>query len=46
MRIILSGRNLLTLTKWPGWDPETGEGITRDGRPVLASYSLGIDVTF
>jgi TonB-dependent starch-binding outer membrane protein SusC len=46
MKIILSGRNLLTLTKWPGWDPETGEGITRRGRPVMESYSLGIDVTF
>ncbi|QGY45212.1 SusC/RagA family TonB-linked outer membrane protein [Maribellus comscasis] len=46
MRFILSGRNLLTLTKWPGWDPETGEGLTRNGRPVMESYSLGIDVTF
>ena len=46
LRVILSGRNLLTLTKWPGWDPETGEGITREGRPVMESYSLGIDVTF
>lgn len=46
MRIIFSGRNLLTLTNWPGWDPETGEGVTRWGRPVMESYSLGIDVTF
>jgi TonB-linked SusC/RagA family outer membrane protein len=46
LKLTLSGRNLVTLTKWPGWDPETGEGITRDGRPVMQSYSLGIDVTF
>jgi len=46
VRLILSGRNLLTITKWPGWDPETGQGITRGGRPVMESYSLGIDVTF
>jgi len=46
LRIILSGRNLLTLTKWSGWDPETGEGITRSGRPVMESYSIGIDLTF
>ena len=46
MRLILSGQNLITLTKWTGWDPETGEGITRGGRPVMQSYSLGIDVTF
>ena len=46
MRFILSGRNLLTITKWPGWDPETGQGMIRNGRPVMESYSLGIDVTF
>lgn len=46
VKLILSGRNLLTLTKWPGWDPDTGAGLTRGGRPVMESYSLGIDVTF
>ena len=46
VKLILSGRNLLTITKWPGWDPDTGAGLTRGGRPVMESYSLGIDVTF
>jgi len=46
LRLILSGRNLLTITDWPGWDPATGQGLTRGGRPVMESYSLGIDVTF
>jgi hypothetical protein len=46
IKLILSGRNLLTITKWPGWDPDTGAGLTRSGRPVMESYSLGIDVTF
>ncbi|WP_236973606.1 SusC/RagA family TonB-linked outer membrane protein [Membranihabitans maritimus] len=41
-----SGKNLATWTKWPGWDPETGEGMTRDGRPVLSSFTLGINVKF
>ena len=46
IKLILSGRNLLTITDWPGWDPDTGAGLTRGGRPVMESYSLGIDVTF
>lgn len=44
LKLFVSGKNLITWTKWPGWDPETGEGITRDGRPVLRSYSVGINV--
>ena len=46
LRITLSGRNLFTITDWEGWDPETGQGITRGGRPVMKSYSLGLDITF
>lgn len=46
LRINLSGQNLLTLTKWEGWDPETGEGINRNGRPVLRSYTIGLNVEF
>jgi len=46
VKLIVSGRNLLTITNWPGWDPDTGAGLTRSGRPVMESYSLGIDVTF
>lgn len=46
LRMYLSGKNLITLTKWAGWDPETGQGIVRDGRPVIKSYTLGINVEF
>ncbi|MEQ8880725.1 MAG: hypothetical protein RLQ12_13875, partial [Cyclobacteriaceae bacterium] len=46
IRITLSGRNLLTFTKWNGWDPETGQGINTGGRPIMEAYSVGIDVTF
>lgn len=44
MKVFITGKNLLTLTKWPGWDPETGERITRSGRPVLKSYSIGLNL--
>lgn len=43
-RIYFSGKNLLTLTKWNGWDPETNQTITRKGVPVLKSYTIGINV--
>ncbi|OFX36222.1 MAG: hypothetical protein A2W90_23815 [Bacteroidetes bacterium GWF2_42_66] len=46
LMLYASGKNLATLTKWPGWDPETGAGMTRDGRPVLTSFTFGIDVEF
>ena len=46
LRLFLSGQNLYTWTKWPGWDPETGQGISKDGRPVLRSYTLGLNFEF
>jgi TonB-linked SusC/RagA family outer membrane protein len=46
LTLYMSGKNLATWTNWPGWDPETGEGVTRDGRPVLTSFTFGIDVEF
>lgn len=45
-RIFFSGKNLATWTNWTGWDPESGEKISIDGRPVLKNYTLGIDVKF
>ena len=46
LRLYFNGKNLLTFTKWPGWDPETGEKITISGNPVIRNYTFGIDVTF
>ncbi len=47
LKLFVSGKNLLTLTKWDGWDPETGQGInSRDPYPVMKSYSFGLEVSF
>ncbi len=73
LRLFFSGKNLVTWTKYNGWDPElesnpdanviadderinfaqginSGElvrtGFSRNGRPVLKSYSLGLNVEF
>ena len=38
-KVYLSGRNLLTITKWSGWDPESGNS------PMPRIFTFGIDVT-
>lgn len=45
LKVYLSGKNLLTLTKWEGWDPETGVGVVA-GIPVMRSYAIGLNVEF
>lgn len=45
LKVYFSGSNLFTLTKWKGWDPETGIGIVA-GMPVMASYTLGLNLQF
>ena len=39
MRIFASARNLATFTKWPGWDPETGN------IPMPRSYNFGLSLS-
>ena len=39
IRIFGSGRNLLTFTEWPGWDPESGN------TPMPKIVTLGINVS-
>lgn len=40
MRVSVSGRNALTFTNWPGFDPETGATT-----PLPRSVTFGIDIT-
>lgn len=46
LKVFLSGKNLLTLTDWQGWDPETGSGFESNGRPVMRGISVGLDMSF
>ena len=55
LKVYLSGKNLLTLTQWEGWDPETGVDYEGDpvsgvgivaGIPVMRSYAIGLNVEF
>lgn len=43
LRLYLAGENLLTLTRFPGLDPELGPN---PNYPTMRQYSLGLNVTF
>ncbi|MEQ6121607.1 SusC/RagA family TonB-linked outer membrane protein [Reichenbachiella sp. MALMAid0571] len=45
LKIFVSGKNLITGTKWKGSDPETGVGFN-PSRPLLKSYTMGLNVQF
>lgn len=47
LQIYASGKNLITWTKWEGWDPEFGSGGRDPGNngPLLKTYSIGINVS-
>ena len=42
LRVYASGKNLVTLTNWTGYDPELG--TTLSGKPIMRSYILGIEI--
>jgi len=43
-KLFVSGKNLLTFTRWDGWDPETGQGINSDAYPVMKSLNIGLEL--
>jgi len=45
LRVFASGKNLITLTKWEGWDPETDRGLNY-GLPVMTNFTIGLNVEF
>ena len=45
-RVYVSGDNLLTLTKWPGSDPERANTNWFQSYPQLTTYTLGMKVKF
>ena len=45
-KIYVSGRNLLTFTRYTGWDPEI-DAITAMGNyPNTKQYVFGVELTF
>lgn len=54
LRVFVNGQNLATWTKWKGWDPETGVGLSdfdfnndpyTKGRPLIRSYTFGLNIS-
>jgi TonB-linked SusC/RagA family outer membrane protein len=51
LRFYVSGQNLLTLTKYSGYNPEIGGGVAargldKDTGPISAQYVMGINLNF
>jgi hypothetical protein len=46
LKLYVSGKNLYTWTKWKGWDPEAGYGLTVGGTPITANYTIGLNLSF
>lgn len=47
MKVYVSGKNLLTFTKWEGLDPESGTGFAQSsGYPVFKIITFGINASF
>lgn len=46
LKLYVTGNNLLTITDWDGWDPETGTGLDTGKYPVMRSYSIGLNLEF
>jgi len=45
LKVFVSCKNLITITDWRGWDPETGIEFT-PGRPLMTNYTFGVNVEF
>jgi len=45
LKLYVSGKNLLTFTKWEGVDPELGLGIL-PAIPIMSNYTFGLNLEF
>jgi TonB-linked SusC/RagA family outer membrane protein len=45
LRLFVSGRNLITITKWPGWDPETPATGNMQNQPMPRTYTFGLNLS-
>ena len=44
-KLFVSGKNLLTFTKWDGLDPEAAQKIG-EGAPSFKTFSFGMNISF
>jgi len=46
VKVFLTGRNLLTFTKYTGPDPEIDANLTTGANPNTKQYTAGVEITF
>jgi len=46
LKVFVSGRNLLTITKYSGPDPEIDSNLTTGANPNTKQYTVGFELTF
>ncbi|MBR1643952.1 MAG: SusC/RagA family TonB-linked outer membrane protein [Bacteroidales bacterium] len=46
VRLLANARNLFTITKWKGADPETNTNVAQGAYPNTREYSIGVELTF
>ena len=46
IRLMAQARNLFTVTKYSGTDPELNSNLSLGSYPATRSYTLGVEVTF
>jgi polygalacturonase len=46
LKLFLSGKNLFTITKWEGGDPEIGNGVRAGDYPVMTTLTMGVNISF
>ena len=46
LKLFISGKNLLTFTRWVGDDPETGSSVLSSTMPVSKSVTAGVSFSF
>jgi hypothetical protein len=44
LQVFVSGKNLVTWTRWKGWDPENGVGGRSNSGPILKTYVVGLNI--
>ncbi len=45
-RIFATGQNLLTLTKYTGYDPEVSNGIDSGAYPTAKTFTFGVNISY
>jgi hypothetical protein len=45
-KVFITGRNLLTVTKYSGPDPEIDSNLTTGANPNTKQYTVGVEITF